>query len=338
MNVNVCLRLTLLMALAMPALSCLHATAATIDPGYDETAVESHVSAAVGGLIDQDTDAFVAILDVEHLLDRVLDGVEMRDQTRQQFRVGVVAQEQAIAANLATVFASAESVTHLRTRSDVGYVSVLYRLDFGDNGLNYHEYLYDTRDSQVFDWYDYALGRNTSESMRSVAMSMLGPQSLTSFFSTLFDDTESHTQRLTDMAAATREKAFATTVELFREAPDAFKALDPALTFLIIAATNADNEADYEYALNQVARYGGDNPRYAFILLDYYLLRGDFDKSIEAANVLQKRLGMIDSGIEELKAGIYLTEGDRGKAIEQFEISTQVEPYRDAAYASLFEL
>ena len=304
----------------------------------DDADVEARVSAALSDLMDGETEAFLDLFDMNRLGDRVLEDLDLKRSARLQVRIGLASQESELASSLSASLRNAESVTHLRTRSEGDYIISLYRVRFPEGALNYFECRIDADSLRIVDWYDHAQGLELSENMRALILPLLDAQALTSLVARLSTGKNASVKHLRSVMKAIQDEDFAKAVDLFRVAPESVQSGEAALNLLISAAPRSEKGSDYEYALEQVARHGGGRPRFAFMLIDYHLLRGEFDQSLAALKTVQDRLGLVESGLEELKAGIYIVQGDRLGAIRQLKRAIELEPNRGDPYAALFEL
>ena len=304
----------------------------------DEELFGDQVHESVMDLSSGDTVAFSEMLDMKELFGRALPGFEPRSLMDHAFLYGFLFAKTKMITNFAASLSSAESLTRLRTRMTPDFVAVLIRVGYDDDGLDFFEFIVDPQSGKIVDWYEFGLGRYVSENFRYLVVSTEGlPQSAVDSVPSFFDESTEHADDLAEIASAIRNGNPSGGIEAYRHAPNSFKSLDPALTLLIIAAAKSGNrERDYEYALEQVARFGSDNPRFAFMLIDYYFEREQYDEAIAAIEVIQDHLEMVEAGLEEMKASVFYARGDTDSAIRVYENVLRIEPDRVQTYLVLF--
>ena len=87
----------------------------------------------------------------------------------------------------------------------------------------------------------------------------------------------------------------------------------------------------YKKELESFAANHGDNPRYAFILVDYYFYQGQYDKALKAlVNVIKRYKN--DASLLTLRANILMLKKDYATAYQDIALALKNEPDYEDAY------
>jgi tetratricopeptide (TPR) repeat protein len=214
----------------------------------------------------------------------------------------------------------------------------LIRLDYGENGFDYVEFIVaqDTEKSyRVVDWVPLTLGEPISRVVGSASRLLADPDP--TWFRSLVGKTELDSE----LIAQIRSIGALEKDGKYREALVALKKLPPDIAnskifvFKEISLASATNDDDlYKDALRHLAKLYGNEPTAAFLLIDYYVLEGQTDKAIKGIESIQASVGE-DGLTESLKAAL-LSTADRNKEMLVYaKNAVRLEPDRLNSHALL---
>lgn len=97
------------------------------------------------------------------------------------------------------------------------------------------------------------------------------------------------------------------------------------------------SEQAYEEELGRLAALHADDPRTAFLLIDYHFLRGDFAAAMQGVETLEQVFGF-DAVIGLLKSNISVETGDLDAAIGYARAAAEVEPFNENGQFALMNV
>jgi tetratricopeptide (TPR) repeat protein len=236
-----------------------------------------------------DADAINALIHVDALAARVLDGMPedapQRADYHARLRESAATLGQSIAAQLAAGGGVARVVAR---RPDGPLVRITLRNGGRATGHNYYRLrLHD--DGRVADWYDHALGMWTSDTLRFTSASLLSSGDLALL---LFRDREAlqHAAAVRRVALHLQVGDQAGAYEALQSLPeDVLERRDVAT--MAYGLSRAIGVAAYRENLARVARLYGDDPQLQFALIDHYMLESKFDRMLAAVASIEREFG-----------------------------------------------
>ena len=268
------------------------------------------------GLNAGDTALFNQAFDQERFLARVLSGLpESRelDQVRDGMRQGLSKVGEAVLQRMSDDYA----FKYLRSRERNGNVALLYRVDLGDEGLNYMELetVEQGGELRIVDWYDHASAQTYSEAVRQALLVALPLDrgALERVFGINKADDRTVEQFL-ELARLQRERRFDEWLAGYEKLAPEVRDSRIMVLLRVFNANSSGDEQAYREALAAAAQQFGDRPEMALLLVDHYLYNGEWDRAHEALDNLNRYTGG-DAAIDGMRANIYLLAEDDAQAL-----------------------
>ncbi|MDM3872551.1 hypothetical protein QSV34_14455 [Porticoccus sp. W117] len=282
-------------------------------------------------------DKFEELIHFESLVDDVL--LRMKSipySTRKALGKGFLSNTKNAAKTLLDSFAGGD-VKRLRLQTSGNISKALYRIGFGDQGYSYIEWIikpnHNSRHLQIVDYYSYTLGKSWSDMIREFfAFSQVGSsnfEELFLVFSGQRNTINEMTKKMTDYLRTKNPEPFLTAYE---NASEEVRSNDFMVDFYFRVASEVADENQYRRALEVVAKYKSDDPKYAFILMDHYFYLEQFDKAIQALDSFEATLGIEDSAIALLKGNTQSVAGSYEAALSSYSKAKSIEPTLEDIY------
>ena len=267
-------------------------------------------------LNDGEEDAFAGLFDKQAFIGRALRGLpESRDL--EAVRGSLNQQLDRVGTILLQRLNPSYEFRYLRSRQRDGHVTLLYRLNLGDEGLNYFELEVAPRDGaiRVIDWYDYASAQNYSDSVRQALLTVLplDRSLLDRLFGTHGVD-DAAVRQFVELARLQRERRFDEWLVAYEQLPDSIRNARIMVILRVANANSSGDEQAYREALDAAARHFGDDPQLALLLMDHYMYTEQWDKAHAAVDNLAAYTGG-DAAIDGLRANVYLLTGNDAEAL-----------------------
>ncbi|MBD3619482.1 MAG: hypothetical protein HUJ28_08410 [Chromatiales bacterium] len=268
------------------------------------------------GLNAGETALFNRAFDQERFLARVLNGLpESREleQVRDGMRQGLSQVGEAVLQRMSDDYA----FKYLRARERNGNLALLYRVDLGDEGLNYMELetLEQGGELRIVDWYDHASAQTYSEAVRQALLVALPLDrgALERVFGINKADDKTVSQFL-ELARLQRERRFDEWLAGYEKLTPKVRDSRIMVLLRVFNANSSGDEQAYREALAAAAQQFGDRPEMALLLVDHYLYNGEWARAHEALDNLNRYTGG-DAAIDGMRANIYLLAEDDAKAL-----------------------
>ena len=224
-----------------------------------------------------------------------------------------------------------QGYTFLKVFPYQGQHRVLCRL-YDDDGINYHAYACEiSKKGQVraIDFYNVAGGESMSESLRRIAILALADQKQ-SLMTRLLSKSDALVAANFDKLKEFGEFAQAGIID---EGLAAYESLIPELQLeksvmimrMQLLAVREKDEGRYVEAMKTYAETFPNDPSLAIMMVDYHLLREDYDKSLASIDALEKEVGA-DPALDILRANISFAAGNYEQAIRCAEAALTKEP------------
>jgi hypothetical protein len=309
------------------------AAIAAIDDEYDKFGRE-----ATDFLVQGNGKAFTETLDQKALLDSVFEGMSHDTKTIDELRTGLSIGLSQIGDVLVRNLENAQ-IKYLRSRFKDDLHTALVRIDFGEKGINYLDFVLRKDvdgNIKIVDWYDYSKGQYYTDSVRQ-AIVLLLPEETTLFEKLL--GTRGLNQKEVDqfvkLGELMNQQKFAEWLELYDELPDKLQESRILLLTRILVSVAAGDEATYRIALKDLHEKMGDDPTLGLILIDYYYYEKDYASAQKVLDNLSEHIGG-DAAIDALRANVYLISEDYSKSVKYAEKAIKAdEDYEDAYWTLL---
>jgi tetratricopeptide (TPR) repeat protein len=219
-----------------------------------------------------------------------------------------------------------------------GAVTSLFRVDFGDKGLNYLQFQLQGRTPdriRVVDWTNYTTGTSASEGMGDLFNLMLGPDPMPATGAGQGAGARAGNRWvLMGFLSAARKGHYETALSLFDALPQ-WMQRDRYLQINRMEAAKEVGGDTYRRVLAELVRnYGGDT-RMSLSLVDYYIFTKDYARAHALIDQVSKMIGG-DAALEALHANIDYRAGHMKSAIVHCRRAIQEDPdYEDSYWTVL---
>jgi tetratricopeptide (TPR) repeat protein len=213
-------------------------------------------------------------------------------------------------------------------------VRSLVRLDLGENGYDYMEFVLETRDgrARAVDWFQLSTGDLLSVTAGGVAQMFKTNDTglLGRLFATDRIDAKA-LQQLRRSGELQHAGKYAEALVEMRKLPEAMTNSRLLLSAQASLALMSKNDAEYYRVLATLAEKHSDNPAAAFTLIDHYFTIKDRPNMLKALDTMEKRVG-VDAVTRNLRAGAYYTTGDIANTLKYADEAIGLEPEFLPAY------
>jgi tetratricopeptide (TPR) repeat protein len=290
----------------------------------------------------RDLKAFDRLIDWNAILNKATDSLGFPPQHRAGFHRGVmdsVTSDKGFAAQIASHAAAGGSYKFLRVRERGGQPSVLFRM-VSDAGLNYHEWLLAKTGTNVLasDVYIYISGELLSDTFRRSALP-LAKEASRSFIERLAVAESEYVKNIDQLAMMVDQmqqgrhgEALATYARL----PEVLRREKGTLLMRYQAAAKT-SEAELLQVVEDFRGYYPDDVCLDFLLVDYHVLRKEYDKVLEAIDRLDASVGG-DAHLNLLRAESVYQQGDTAQAFELVRKANAADPDAIDPYWTLLGL
>jgi tetratricopeptide (TPR) repeat protein len=210
------------------------------------------------------------------------------------------------------------------------------RINMGDGGSNYYELIL-KKVNNTYYIEDIFLASNSqyisATLAQAFAMTLNLPAGLAAIFSDNSISLEDMAGTMTEVVAHKRKGDFKSAYNTLQTLPG-MKNKD-IVQLLIVLVSAQVNETIYSKELSRFAKNHGKNPRYSFLLIDYYYYNKQYDVAIDSINTLLNRY-QNDASLLTLKANIYSEKKEYAMAITAAKSAIDAEPdYEDAYWSNV---
>jgi tetratricopeptide (TPR) repeat protein len=288
-------------------------------------------------LNERNVEAMKSLIDIRGLALRTADFLGFRGTEQADFVRGFTNSEatQMGEVLVQNVDAGQGQAKFLRvTAGDPG--RALVRLDLGQNGTEYLEFLVDTKAKKprAIDWF-----RLSSGELMSVTVGTLGqlytsddPGLLGRLFGTKTVGRDA-IAKLRQVGVLQRQQKYSEALMLMKELPEPVASSRLMLSRQAALAMFARQNDEYLRVLARLAEKYSQEPSTAFMLIDHYYSQGNLPKTLECIDTMEKRVGM-DGVTRQLRASTYLMAGDAKSSLKFADEAIRVEPDYLYAYDS----
>jgi tetratricopeptide (TPR) repeat protein len=210
----------------------------------------------------------------------------------------------------------------------------LVRLDLGDNGNDYLEFVLETRGgrTRAVDWFQLSTGELMSVTMSGVgqlfATNDTGPLARMLGIGRGDPAAMGHWRRASEFQQAGK---YQESLGELQQLPEPIVSARVILTFQLSMATRAKNVAEQTRILSRLAEKYSNDPATAHMLLDHYFTIGDLPNMLRSLDTMEKRVG-IDGVTRNYRATAYFSRGDYANTLKYADEAIRVEPTLLAAH------
>lgn len=213
--------------------------------------------------------------------------------------------------------ATGDTVAFLRMRSDQGRRTALFRVS-GSDGLNYLEWYVDTRANDeviASDCMAYTTGELLSESLRRMwlpAVAEVDPQ-VKKHMGRRNRELAEHLTSIQSIQGLVAAGQYEQAIRLYESLPDSVQEERLAMIGIVNAYFESADEAAYLELLDRYVALHGTAKNFELMMIDVYLFREQYDKSIEMVDGLDQRVGG-DPYLDLFRSNLWHMAGDYPKA------------------------
>lgn len=229
-------------------------------------------------------------------------------------------------------------LTFVRSHTLNGEHRALLRIDRGDRGLSYMDFVLGKDEGghvKIIDWHDYAQGQLYSDSLRQALVLMQPRDEI--FIANVFRDSgvdKKTVGQFTELAGLSREKKYEQWIEKYKDLPAELKYSRIVLVTRVLITSAMGSHNEYRLALKDVSKYIGDDPSLSLLLVDHYVNERDYAAAHRALDRLNEYTGG-DAAIDVIKANIHLTEKNYPESIRYAQTAIKEDPTFEDAYWTL---
>ncbi len=294
----------------------------------------------VAALSSRDAKAFSQVIDEESLLDRVFDGMSQDTKKVQKIRASLHSALDRVGMIITRNLGENARLTYVRTRSIGQEHRALMRIDLGDRGLNYLDFILQKDKAgavKIIDWHDYAQGQVYTTSLRQ-ALALLMPQGEKLIERLLGRDKvdKKGAKEFVALSKLSREQRYAEWLKTYNDVSDKVKYSRIILVTRVLISSAVSDKNQYRLALQDVHKYLGGDPTLSLLLIDHYLYEKDFNAAHKALDRLHEYTGG-DAAIDAMKANIFLKEKNYRESIKYAQSAIKKDTTYVDAYWSLLD-
>jgi hypothetical protein len=281
----------------------------------------------VTAIYDNDLASANQLVDWGGILDRAIEGFEVSDRFRKQYRQGAMKNGglgAQMVGQLQPALGNGGTYTLLRVVPRNGETHAVFRLIDPMNGLNYHDLRIVRHGEQIVAdrFYVSATGEELATTMRTA----IGPamQSRSSVMARMSGRAKAELDRLSKQAAVMRAAKSGQVEEaqrLFDDLPEESKNAKLVLFAMILATASADEET-YLAAIDRFAEHHPEDPALAMLTFDAAVMRGDIEMLEQAKRYVEDWTGG-DPYFDVMVASSYVAMGQLERAAE---VAAAVDP------------
>ncbi len=216
-------------------------------------------------------------------------------------------------------------------------IRALIRVNMHENGVNFLELIFDLKSKKIIDWYNYVSSKKLSEDLAmNAALSVSDNNNL---IGKLFGVKKVNKKITNTFSKMTKHMAKGELKECYYLVESLPKEIQSArgIMLLKISSSSFISENVYRQELDKFAKLYGDETGSAFILLDHYFFKKEYNNVLKSINLIMKRTGD-DSLLISMKAGLHMLNNQQKEAIKQIDKAIHMEPSQQAFYWTKMEI
>jgi hypothetical protein len=298
-------------------------------------AYEDGMQAIVDQINEGAGQAFSDAVDIDGLLARVFENVEISDRTKAGFSRQMRQGKKRLGENLVRKIPEGSYAILLDVRQEDERAFALVRYDTGNLrfGYNVYELVKDGAGSvRIVDWMDYLDAFRYSDALRLSAVTYEPTAASVRSLVPLHKGGEEEWTRFAEVIAAYRrqdhQKFYAASATLTRALRQS--RLMHLLTCLVSRMSRDKNL--YNDAYRALASNFSDDPTIALTLIPYYFEKGDRDEAMDSLRLLQRELDIHDGALLAFMARTAMGLGNAHEASILADEAVANEPTLEGAY------
>lgn len=290
-------------------------SAANVGAALSEADIKQFAAKLEKAAKDNQPGLIAGAIDMNALAEISMQGVPFSDKDKREFLSGMQSGlngTNAIGQQIAGVVQQGGSFQLLRIVTENGQQKARFRLiqpNFG--GFNYMDFLLARRSDgapRAVDLYIFTSGENLSDTMRRIILPIAQKQGLLARMRQEDVAYVEHIKEYGEIGQAVSAGRHQDALNLYAQLPDSLKK-EKSVQILRLSALSNGKEADYLKALDEFQQMFAGDPSADLMAIDYYLMRKEYDQSLNKLERLDKAVGG-DPALGLLRASI-LSEAGR---------------------------
>ena len=261
--------------------------------------------------------AFSDAVDIDALLDRVFEGVEIGARTKASFSQQIRANRDRLGENLVRKIGDGYYARLLNVRFENDKALALVRYDTGDLRFGYHEYELVKDEAgkiRIVDWRDYLDGFQYSAALRLSAVTYEPTAASVRSLVPGHSGSDVEYARFAEVISAYRRKDYQ---KFYSDSATLSRALRLTRFMHVLTCMVSRRSGDrnlYNTAYRALSKNFSGDPTLAMTLIPYYFSKGDGDDAMASMRLLQESLGVHDGALLAFMARTALGLGNADEA------------------------
>ena len=298
-------------------------------------AFEDSMEAIVDDINEGSGQAFSDALDIDALLNRVFEDLEIGERTKAGFSQQIRKSTGQLGKNTVRKVGEEYYAILLNVRYEDDRAFALVRYDIDELRFGYNEYELVKDDSgkvRIVDWLDYLDGYRYSAALR---LHVIARDATAASVRSLVPDHHGSDEEYAKFAKVIDAYGNKDYPTFYRESATLTRALRQSrfmhlLTALVSRMTRDKNLRNEAY--RDLANHFGDDPTIAMTLIPYFFSKGDSDKVMASLRVLQDGLGVRDGALLTFMSRTAMGLRNLDEASILADEAVSAEPTLEAAY------
>lgn len=332
--------------LVLSILAIAHGLSATIlaDLSPLPTAQADAVRSMDRALNADDADAFVQLYDIEALQTGVLDPLDVPVDLKAELAQDIDSGIEKLALNIVNMMERGGSATVIRVQTHESRITALVRINIYAGGYVYLEFHFAERpsgDYRIVDHFDYSDSMFVSERIKTLLVVLVPEEGLMQKvlrrmlgISSLGEDAK----RLARMTRLLQANRFDEAFEIYHDLPPELQANRALAIPVLGAAHRSGHSTFYAEALANIERHFSEDDELAYMMIDHYFLKGDFERAEQKVDQAIDALGIRDAGLLLIKASIAMQQGEHARAEDLLNEAIEADPFFQAAYYTAMDV
>ena len=291
---------------------------------------------------DSDAERFNRQIDWHVIANNAMEGLGASAAMKQSMMTGMLESlngEQGFGYQLLKKGGNEASYKLLRLYEQEGIKHAIFRFT-GDIGVNYHDFTLSKYKNGVkaSSLFVFLSGELLSETMRRLLLPAVAEQNKNWLhkLTTSESDYVKHFDKVQRMISEFRSNSHAAALTAFYSLPPEVQKEKAFLLIRYQAAVNVSDDEIFK-ALQDYRKYHPKDVCLDFLLIDYHLLKKEFDKSLSCVDRLDEAVGG-DGYLNLLRANILFEKGQKEQALEKMQQAIGASPTVIDAYWGMLEL
>ena len=309
--------------------------AAASDSGITEAEAGQFTNTMIQAIRSNNPTAVANGIDLDALVSLSVKDLGISDANLRGFTAGMknsLSQSTGLTAQLAASVANGGSCDLLRYVDVEGHKRARVRLVHANfSGVNYIDFVLGRNAAgQIIaqDMYIFYSGELLSQTVRRAAVQLAAHDNRSILEKLKGSEPEflKHTDDIQHIAQALQSGDTAGAAQIYNSLPESLKQ-DKSLQLIHIRIAEKQSETQYSQALSDFRAAFPNDPASDLLAIDFYVLRKEYDKSLQAIDNLDRAVGG-DPYLDTMRAFIYIIEKQYGPARQAAEKANQALPDR----------